>query len=161
MKIFGFGALVILGLSLVSFGQEKAKVTIDDLDWIAGCWENKGKTEGSYTMEHWTKPAGMMLAVSRTVKNGRVGFFEYLRIIEKGADVYYVAKPANAEKETSFKLTSLENNNAVFENPEHDFPQRIVYKLENEDSIAVRVEAEKDGKPSGFGFSMKKVSCDQ
>lgn len=161
MKIFGFVIISIIVFSCSSVAQEKSKVTIDDLGWIAGCWENKGKTEGSYTMEHWTKPVGMMLAVSRTVKNGRVGFFEYLRIIEKDSDIFYVAKPANAEKETSFKLTSLENKNAIFENPEHDFPQRIVYKLENDDTIAVRVESEKNGKPNGFGFSMKKVSCDR
>ncbi len=161
MKLFGLVLIAVFGFSLSVFSQVDTRVTIDDLSWIAGCWENKGKTEGSYTMEHWTKPAGMMLAVSRTVKNGRVGFFEYLRIIEKDADIFYVAKPANAEKETFFKLVLLENKNAVFENPEHDFPQRIVYKLENENTIAVRVEADKDGKPKGFGFSMDKVSCDQ
>ncbi len=153
--------LVLAGiLSVTAFGQDRPKDSVDDLGWISGCWEKKGKTEDAFTMEHWTKPAGMMLGVSRTVKNGRVGFFEYLRIVEKGEDIFYVAKPANAERETFFKLTSLKDDEAVFENPEHDFPQRIVYKLVDNETIAVRVEADKDGKPQGFGFSMSKVSCD-
>ncbi len=159
MKIF-LSVLLISIFSAIALGQENSKNTIDDLGWISGCWEKKGKTADSFTMEHWTAPAGMMLGVSRTLKNGRVGFFEYLRIAEQGSDIYYIAKPANAKSETAFKLTSLIDKEAIFENPEHDFPQRIVYKLTDIETISVRVEADKDGKTNGFGFSMHKVSCD-
>ena len=148
-------------LFIPSFGQDDSKKpAVADLGLISGCWKKPGKNESSFTMEHWTKPAGMMLAVSRSIRNGKVGFFEYLRIAPRDGEIYYIAKPANAKTETPFKLTSLKNREAIFENPQHDFPQRIVYKLTAKDSIAVRVEAEKDGRTRGFGFSMSRVSCD-
>jgi hypothetical protein len=158
MKIF-LSIVLVLSCSLFVFGQETKKSSVEDLGWISGCWQKKGKTEGSFTSEHWTKPAGMMLAVARTVKQGRVSAFEYLRIIEKDSDIYYVAKPSSAKTETAFKLTSLKGKRAVFENPAHDFPTRIIYSLVNEKTLAVRVEADKNGRPSGFGYSLKKIDC--
>ena len=152
--------LVTLIFALSAFSQTKEVASIEDLSWISGCWKKDGKTNDSFTMEHWSKPAGMLIGFSRSVKAGKVRFFEYLRIVENKDGIFYVAKPANAKSETRFKLTSLKDNRAVFENPKHDFPQRIVYHLTEKDTVAVRVEAEKDGKTQGFGYPMKKISCD-
>ena len=155
--------VLIVGLSVTAFGfgQDGSKVTIEDLGWMSGCWKKKGKTEDSFTMEHWTRPAGTMLGLNRRVKNGRVEFFEYLRVEVSDGNISYVARPMGAKVETPFKLTSLRNNEAVFENPVHVFPQRIVFLVTDIVTFAVRVEADKKGKTSGFGFSMKKQSCDQ
>ena len=101
-----------------------------------------------------------MVGFNRRVKKGEVEFFEYFRIVKRNDRFIYIVKPATAKTETEFVLTSLKNKTAVFENPQHDFPQRIVYKLADKETIAVRVEAEKDGKTRGFGFPMKRVGCD-
>jgi len=152
---------IVIALVLFSFvvGQ-KAETSVEDLSFMSGCWEKKGKAEGSLTSERWTKPAGMMLGIGYSLKEGRISSYEYLRIIKKDADIYYVAKPASAKAETFFKLTALEKKRAVFENPEHDFPQRIVYHLVDEKTMGVRVEADKNGKPQGFGYALSKTDCD-
>ena len=152
--------VLVLSFSLGVSGQQVKDQTVNDLSWMSGCWEKKGKSAGSFMSETWTKPAGMMLGIGRTVRNGKVRAFEYLRIIKKDSSIYYVAKPSSAKMETLFKLTSLKNKRVVFENPEHDFPQRIVYALADEQTMSVRVDADKNGKPSGFGYSLKKVGCD-
>jgi hypothetical protein len=41
----------------------------------------------------------------------------------------------NDKKPIAFKLTSSADNVFVFENPEHDFPKRIVYHLVSSDSL--------------------------
>jgi hypothetical protein len=54
--------------------------------------------------------------------------FEYLRIVERDGGLVYVAQPGGGSP-TEFALTELDNQRAVFVNPRHDYPQRIVYEL--------------------------------
>ena len=100
------------------------------------------------------------MGIGYSLKQGRVSSYEYLRIMRKDTGIYYVAKPASAKTETFFKLISLKDKKVKFENPEHDFPQRIVYHLVGEKTLSVRVEADKNGKSQGFGYSLSKISCD-
>jgi hypothetical protein len=44
-----------------------------------------------------------------------------------------------------FKLISDENKKAVFENPEHDFPQRVIYVLNADGSMTALVEGKMRG----------------
>ena len=132
--------------------------SIESLSWIAGCWAGTGKHESE---EQWMKPSGkMMLGMSRTVANGRVVEYEFIRMHqEENGDIFYTANPSGQE-EASFKLIKLEKNLAVFENPEHDFPQRIIYKLENDGVLKARIEGKSKGKERGVDFPMKRVKCD-
>lgn len=66
----------------------------------------------------------------------------------------------SGQEEASFKLVKLEKNLAVFENPEHDFPQRIIYKLEDGETLKARIEGKSKGKERGVDFPMKRVACD-
>ena len=43
---------------------------------------------------------------------------------------------------TPFPLTSLEGQRATFENPDHEFPQRITYWLDDDGTLHARVERE-------------------
>jgi hypothetical protein len=61
--------------------------------------------------------------------NGRV-FYEYLRIVQNEEGIAYMASPLGREP-TPFVLVSLEGHKVVFENPEHDWPQRLTYWLED------------------------------
>jgi hypothetical protein len=64
-----------------------------------------------------------------------------------------VAQPGGRAP-TAFKLTRAGANEAVFENPAHDFPKRIAYRKEADGSLTARVEgdgSEKE-KPQEFRF---------
>lgn len=125
---------------------------IQDLAWMAGSWQTApGRMQSE---EHWTKPAaGTMFAVSRTIAGDRTVFHEFLRIEARPDGLYYVAMPKGG-KETPFKLTSLEGQKAVFENPEHDHPQKISYWKNADGTMTARVEGDKAGKakPQDFVF---------
>src|SRR5262245_27076725 len=97
---------------------------IDQLAWISGCWE--GREPARVYTEHWMKPdGGLMMGMSRTVVGGKATEFEFLQIRRQGADIFYVAKPSG-QAEGSFKLIRQSERDVVFENPTHDFPQRII-----------------------------------
>ena len=152
-KAMVFGIL----LMITSVSAQETAPKISDLEWMAGCWVQKGKTEGSFMSERWTKPLGMMIGTNRTVKENLVKSFEYLRIEQRSDGIYYVAKPSSAKSETGFKLVSLDKEKAVFENKKHDFPTRLIYSRGGEGVMAVRVEND----TGGFGIRFLKDSCEQ
>ena len=106
------------------------------------------------------KPAGQtMLGMSRTIANGKTREFEFIRIVqEDNGDIFFVANPSG-QKEARFKLMILTDREARFENPEHDFPQRIIYRR-NGESLVGRVEGMSKGKERAVDFPLTRVPCD-
>jgi hypothetical protein len=130
-----------------------AKAVIGDMSWLAGAWVGT-RSSGSSIEERWSPPlGGAMLAVSRTVNtNGRMNAFEYLRIVERNGGLVYAAQPGGA-KATEFVLTELVGGKrAVFENPRHDYPNRIVYELSAEGGLSATIGQTKGGTPRRFEF---------
>jgi len=100
----------------------------DKLSWIIDRWVSTDGESTSY--EHWEKISDSLFAGgSETVKNGDTVFNEKLKLIKEGDEIFYVADVKHNPAPVKFKLTSISDNEAVFENPEHDFPQKITYKL--------------------------------
>lgn len=154
-KHYSFAGVFML---LLGFVTQDAKPTITDLAWLAGCWDgSSAKREYS---EQWMKPSGQtLLGMSRTVVNGKTVAFEFLQIREQEGEIYYIAKPSG-QTEASFKLIKFGKQEAVFENPEHDFPQRIIYRLAEDGSLAAAIEGMSNGKMKKIDFPMKRIACD-
>ena len=127
-----------------------AKGDIADVAWMAGDWV--GSARSSSTEERWTRPkGGAMLGVSRTVRGESMVAFEFLRIIERDGGLVYVAQPGGRSP-TEFVLVELDANRAVFLNPRHDFPQRIVYELSKAGALTASIGFAKGGRPQSFEF---------
>ena len=141
-----------------AFSLSAAAAGLDDVAWLSGCWRSDGR--GAEVNEQWMKPAGnMMLGMSQTVANGKTREYEFMRIVqEENGDIFFVAKPSS-EEEARFRLTSASDREARFENPEHDFPQRIIYRRDG-DSLVGRIEGVSNGKQRAVDFPLKRVSCD-
>jgi len=147
--------LVALGLTAQA---QSPKPTLNDLSWLAGCWE--ANLKGREVTEQWMKPGGgIMLGMARTVSKGKAAEFEFTQIREQDDAIYYVAKPSG-QAEASFKLIKLQNKEAVFENPQHDFPQRIIYRLQSDGSLFARVEATVKGQLRGIDYPYKRAKCE-
>ena len=130
---------------------------IDRLTWLAGCWQQEHA--GQVIQEQWMAPlGGAMLGMSRTVEGGRTIDHEFMRIEDQAGVLVYIAMPSG-QKEASFKQTELTDTGIVFTNPEHDFPQRILYRLAGPGSLMARIEGTENGKPGGVDFPMKSVAC--
>ena len=136
---------------------QKNSPEMEKLRWLTGCWRDgdKGQTE-----EQWTRLAGQtMLGIGRTVKEGKTEFYEFLQIRAQSDGIFYIAQP-NGGKAVPFKLVKINDNQAVFENVEHDFPQRIVYQKQVDGSLLTALEGMEKGKPKLLQFPMKRVRCD-
>ena len=153
-----FFAVLLVMLSSLCFAQIP-KPTVNDLSFLAGCWELNAN--GREINEQWMKPSGgVMLGMGRTVANGNVRECEFTQIRQdKEGEIFYVAKPSGQE-EGSFKLVKLQNKEAVFENLEHDFPQRVIYRLQAEGSLFARVEGTLKGQVRGIDYPYKRAKCE-
>ena len=94
-----------------------------------------------------------MLGTSRTVsmEKDRMVAFEYLRIVERDGGLIYIAQPGGGSP-TEFVLTEFGPNRAVFENPRHDYPQRIVYEASGDD-LTASIGFVNGGTPRRYEFS--------
>lgn len=134
--------------------------TVDDLGWLRGCWASEGKER--QTSEHWLKPGGQtVLGISQTIANGKTVEFEFMRIQqEENGDIFFIALPSG-QKEARFKLIKAGPREIIFENPTHDFPQRVIYRSEHEGVLLGRIEGMSKGKEKAADFPMKRVRCDE
>jgi hypothetical protein len=124
--------------------QPTSGSNLDQLAWMVGSWAMDAG--GTYVEEHWTPARGnTMLATARTTRAGRTVFYEFLRIEQTGQTITYHGAPKGRYPATPFKMTEMSDGKVVFENPQHDFPQRITYWREGADGMGARVEG-KDGK---------------
>lgn len=151
--------LIVCCLFQCLASAQSKKVTLGDAAWLAGCWQ--GETKGREVTEQWMKPSGdAMLGMSRTVSKNKMVEYEFLQIrLRDDGEVYFIAKPAR-QPEASFKLVKAGPREVVFENPQHDFPQRIIYRLESDGSLTGRIEGVNKGKELAFDYPMKRAKCD-
>ncbi len=114
------------------------------LAWLAGTWVLE--RNGRETTEHWEPlRGGTMIGLSRTVARERTVAHEFLLLrTEADGTVNYVAKPSG-QREAAFRLVRASATEAVFENPMHDFPQRISYTLQAGGRLLAAIEGPRDG----------------
>jgi hypothetical protein len=126
--------------------------------WLSGCWELRSGPR--LIEERWTTPrGGLMLGASRTSRNDSIVEYEQVRIETRQGRVYYVASPSR-QATTEFAATSLLDSVAVFENPEHDFPKKVIYRRLGSDSIVASIEGPRGGQTRTISFPYRRVSCD-
>ena len=152
------GLCLLLALFCVSASSGRQKSGVERLDWMSGCWASDDGRER--IEEYWTKPAGSMIGLSRTVAGGKTVFIEYALIGETKGEIAYTVLLGMDARPVSFTLMRSSNTEAVFENPAHDFPQRIIYRRESKDSLFARIEGQEKGVSKGIDFHYKRTSCD-
>jgi hypothetical protein len=130
---------------------------IDALRWLTGCWERR--LIGTTQQENWGDGSGdTMLGFGKIVRNGAVFDLEFVRIYTKGDQLVYEAHPMN---QTPAEFTALPpfGYTITFSNPQHDYPQRIIYRRITQDSIVARIEGRQNGRTRGTDFPYARKAC--
>lgn len=129
---------------------------LETLTWLAGCWEMQ---QGALRIEEqWTRPAGgTLLGMGRTIRGDRTVFTEFLRISVVDGKLTYTARIGTPQV-TPFVLSRLTGTEVVFENPTHDFPQRIVYR-KTEKGLMARIEGKDKGRERHEEFPYQAAPC--
>jgi len=149
--------LPVATLAASSTPARQGKGALDRLAFMAGCWERRSGAR--LVEEQWMHPRGrVMLGTGRTTRGDTVVEYEQLRIEARGDTVTYHAQPSG-QPPAAFRLTSIGEGAVTFENPAHDFPQRITYRAVGRDSLVARVEGASAGRTRGIDFPYARAAC--
>ena len=142
-------------LAIAALAAPAQRPSLADLAWLEGEWTRA--TSSGTAIERWRSVPGGGLVGEGAFQRGDGGAeiqTEALLLVEMGGEIFYVAKPRENTYPVAFRLASLENGTAVFENPTHDFPQRIIYRRSGPDSMTAAIEGPGDGgQPQRIEFS--------
>ncbi len=161
--------IVVLGLTLTLFvggslpsataqSPTTSEAALENLAWLEGAWDRE--TRRGTTTETWTRLGGGNYSGDATATprdGGAARGVERLQIALISDEVVYIAEPINQSR-TEFKLTSWTESEFVFENPEHDFPQKIVYLRTGESTFTATIsgpDANGDTQEIDFPFTRR------
>jgi len=153
--------LLLLLLAIVSCKKEETteKNQIQTANWLLGKWSTK--TAAGDLSESWEQlNDSTFQGKSFFIKGKDTLHFESITLQQKGKQLFYNAtvKGQNENKSVTFKLTTKTEKQLVFENPKHDYPQKITYTQINKDSLVASISGVQLGKPSSETFGMKRDS---
>ena len=146
---------VVLAVTALD-GAARAPQGIDRVAWLRGCWEIA--TPDQFIEEQWMSPrAGSMMGMSRTVRGGTLAAYETMVIRERGTALTFEAHPSGQPAAT-FVSTAVTETHVVFENPAHDFPQQIGYRLKD-GALLAWIAGSMNGKARRVEFPYVRAAC--
>ncbi len=160
-KYIHYFAVPALLLSLCSCAgmNTGGSSTMKQVKWLSGTWENKAQRGSIF--ENWkTGDDSTLIGRSYSIRNGKdTVVFETIQLRQRNGALYYVpiARGQNNNQPVPFKMTLLTKDQMVFENPEHDFPQKITYTRMAKDSLLAEISGTVKGQARSQKFPMKKI----
>ena len=153
-RVLGAVALMVL----VARGAGAAEPDLARLSWLVGCWASDGAEKGSG--ERWLLIGEVLIGVSRTIREGKPAEVEHMEIGHLAdGKLAFVAHPSG-QRAVTFVLRRIRDGEVVFENREHDYPQRIVYALDGDSKLRARIEGTQADAPRVVEFPMTRTNCD-
>jgi len=152
--------LLLLAFGALGAGAGTAQAQSGDLEavsWLQGCW--LAGDEGASVEEMWTAPrAGLMMAMSRSVRAVSVTGFEFLLLREVDGSLVLSAYPSG-QTPAEFTASAATADILRVENPSHDFPRKIEYVRVAPDSVTARVYGEVDAATPAFELRYGRAPC--
>ncbi len=104
--------------------------------WMAGNWKGDGD-DINKSYESWYMDAAGIIGEGYVMENGEKKFQEYMKIYEKGKDLYFESSVDNSKKFKTFKLKSYDGTQAIFERKGKKFPNQVVIQKFSNNSFSI------------------------
>ncbi|MBF4491907.1 hypothetical protein IR010_05080 [Flavobacterium sp. MR2016-29] len=156
-----FQKITLLALVLAFVSCQKKESTEKDkikiADWLIGNWENK--SDDGVLTENWEKVNDSTFnATSYFIRSKDTLHFEKITLSQHGEMLMYSAtvNGQNNDKAIDFPSTTETANKLVFENPSHDYPQKITYTKGANNTLTAEISGNLQGKVTKEKFVMTK-----
>jgi hypothetical protein len=124
--------------------------------WLLGEWEKSDSL--GILKETWvSKDDSTFVGQSYYIQNKKDTLHdEQIELVQDSEHLIYKAtvKGENNDAPIPFQMTKDEDSLLVFENPKHDYPQKIQYKLLKNGSLIATVSGKQNGKNSLENYPM-------
>ncbi|UDQ52929.1 MULTISPECIES: DUF6265 family protein [Chryseobacterium] len=160
-KVMKTGAkffITVVSLAILYAWTINQASDIQKAEWLIGTWENKTQRGSIY--ETWTKAGNNEFSgKSYSVKGKDTIVFENIRLVQENKKLFYIptVKNQNEGLPVRFAAKTISENQLVFENPQHDFPQIIAYTKITSDSLIAEISGIINGQKRKQTFPMKRV----
>jgi Domain of unknown function (DUF6265) len=149
---------ILLSIVLSALSVPMAAFAFSDAhpmpEFLTGTWSHTD--EKGWSEEYWTPlRADIMLGSSRSGTADTLTFWEQMRIQKEDDGAVVLWATSADQKPVRFEATVSGPNVVVFENPAHDYPQRIHYWREGK-SLKAEISLIDGSKPVQFSFRLKK-----
>ena len=128
--------LLLAAMSAAAAAEQVADTPIAAFHWLLGQWTRVDLPAGRSGDELWRVQDAALIGVGSSYREGVLRFREQLRIVAEGDEVFYVADVPGNPAPVKFRLITRDAQSAVFENLQHDYPQRIAYRRDGSRLIA-------------------------
>lgn len=126
--------------------------------WLLGEWEKSDSL--GILKETWiSKDDSTFVGQSYYIQNKKDTLHdEQIELVQDSDHLIYktAVKGENNDAPIPFQMTKDEDSLLVFENPKHDYPQKIQYKLLKNGSLIATVSGKQNGKNSLENYPMTK-----
>ncbi|MGV3696878.1 DUF6265 family protein [Flavobacterium sp.] len=127
------------------------------MEWLVGNWEQKlpdGTVSETWIKENDSTYSGK----SYFIKEKDTVHLESIVLTQKEDALLYIPTVSgqNNNEPITFTLKSDAGNTFSFENPAHDYPQKITYKKVSDKSLIATISGIQQGKQSQESYPMSK-----
>lgn len=148
-------AKYLIPVSLLAFACGRSP--LNDFKRLEGTWISNDPS-GQFIEQWETSSDSLMTGTSYLIVRGDTVFSENLQLVHRKGSIHYIptVPGENEGKPVSFTLRSKKENEWLFENKQHDFPQQIIYLFKGNDSIIASVQGKENGQFRKLEFRMKR-----
>lgn len=149
--------LIVLLIALLALsGTGQAQKATTEFDMVRSILTGDWKVDGKDDFESWNYAGQSLTGRGFKLKDGAEVVTERLEIREIEGSVYYLATVANQNDGATirFRLTESSPDRLQFENPDHDFPKKLIYRRNGPDKLSVDVLGTGD---KGFKLELVKL----
>lgn len=137
----------------------KLNPELEKFSWLIGTWSSVN--DKTLYQETWTKINNFTLSGNAFMLSKTDTLFtEKLQIIFLDKEIFYIAtvKDQNNSLPVRFRLTKNERGLHIFENPSHDFPQKIIYFMKSGNQLLAIASGVVDGKFRKENFLLNRIN---
>ena len=151
-------AILLAACTTNAPAQNYSQKEFKALHGLVGLWKMDTKRGPLY--EEWKVISDNKFYGKSYKVNGKdTMFLERVELTFQNGNILYtpIVTGENNEQPVPFKLNKLTGRKYVFENKEHDYPQRVIYDIVSKEALNARIEGNNKGKEMSSDFNYSRV----
>ncbi len=140
-------------------GAAPGKGSVNQLNWLAGCWQANSARDGSTISETWFSPrGGSLMGVGLTYRDDKTITSEAMRMYDEGDTVKLWLRPAG-RAEVTMTLDTIGDPFVAFSVKEGNVITKLRYEKKNATEVVATLRFETGENRRGADFGFTRVDC--
>ena len=138
---------------------DPAKGSVNQLNWMAGCWQGKSARDGSTINEAWFSPrGGSVMGVGLTYRDDKTITSEAMRMYDEGGSIKLWLRPVG-RPEVTMTLDTIGDPFVAFSVKEGEVTTKLRYEKKNATEIVATLRFEQGENRRGADFGFNRIDC--